>query len=512
VNHRIDPAMSGALMVCGTASDVGKSHMVTGLCRMLARRGVRVAPFKAQNMALNSFVTNAGDEIGRSTAVQAMAAGAEPEAAMNPVLLKPTDATRSQVVVMGRALDDDIDFITYRSYHSRLRTIALDALTDLRHRFDVVICEGAGGAAEINLIDGDIVNLPLAAAADIPAIVVGDIERGGVFAALFGTVALLPEGYRGLVRGFVINKFRGDASLLDAGTAELERRCGVPTLGVVPWVDGVGLDAEDSMALPLHMPSAPGRPGSGVLDVAVVRLPRISNFTDFDPLAVEDGVGVRMVASAAIGDPDLLIIPGTKSTVADMAWMRSRGLDRVVAEAARRPDGPVVLGICGGYQMLGRSIHDDVESRSGSHAGLGLLEVSTTFAASKVTLRRSGTALGSPVTGYEIHHGRMTRDGSQRGWVHLGDDSGDDEEGCTSAAGRVWGTSLHGLFEEDAFRSSFLAMVADRRGKQYTPSGRSFAAARGDQFDRLADALERWVDIAALERIIGSTTPLPAPR
>ena len=397
--------LRGAVMVCGTASDVGKSRLVTGLCRLFARLGVRVAPFKAQNMALNSFVTDAGDEIGRSQASQAAAAGVEPEAAMNPILLKPTGADVSQVVVMGRATGH-VDFAHYRARAPELRAVVHEALAGLRRRYDVVVCEGAGGAAEINLLDGDLVNLSLARDAGIPAILVGDIERGGVFAALHGSLDLLPPSLRAPVRGLVINKMRGDASLLAAGIEELERRHGIPTLGIVPYVEGIFLDAEDSLALARPWPPAPhadvdhgadGRDAQGCLDVAVVGLPHMANFTDLDPLAAEPGVSLRLVTSPALGDPDLVVIPGTKATVSDLGWMERAGIAGAVRAARRRADGPVVMGVCGGFQMLGRSIDDTVESGTGRRAGLGLLDVDTVFEATKVTRRRRGVALGIAV-------------------------------------------------------------------------------------------------------------------
>jgi adenosylcobyric acid synthase len=429
---------------------------------------------------------------------------------MNPILLKPTGERASQVVVMGEA-GHEVDFADYRRSHAQLRAVVHAALADLRARFDVVVCEGAGGAAEINLMDTDLVNLPLAADEAMRAVVVGDIERGGVFASLFGTVALLAPPYRDVVAGFVINKFRGDASLLEAGTTELERRSGVATLGVVPWLDGVHLDAEDSMALGAPDPwgapegaNRPGTPAGDVLDVAVLRLPRIANFTDLDPLAFEPAVRVRLVASPAIGDPDLLVIPGTKATVSDLAWMREQGLDSAVLHAAGRAGGPAVLGICGGYQMLGGDIDDDVESASGGARGLGLLDVHTAFRIPKVTRRRRGRSLGCEVEGYEIHHGRVERGPSATGWITLADGHGTEEEGATAANGAVWGTTLHGLFEPDGFRAAFLATVAARRGKRFVAGGRRFADARRQQFDRLADALEAHVDLDALAGIIAA--------
>ena len=479
--------MRGALMVCGTASDVGKSSVVAGLCRVLHRQGVRVAPFKSQNMANNAYVTPAGHEIGRAQGVQALAAGAVPEVAMNPILLKPTGERTSQVVVMGRPLGH-VDAAAYQAEKPHLLVTVLAALADLRDRFDVVVLEGAGSPAEINLLDSDIVNLRLAAAAGgLPAVVVGDIDRGGVFAALYGTVALLPGDLRPLVRGFVVNKLRGDPALLAGGPAELERRCAVPTLGVLPYLHGVSLDAEDSLALP------PAGPSTGTdLAVAVIRFPRIANFTDLDPLTVEPAVGVRYVERpAALGRPDLVVLPGTKATVSDLEWLRGRGLDRAVEGCGAR-----VLGICGGYQMMGRTIVDDIESGRGDVHGLGWLDATTTFEPTKITRQRRGTALDQRVSGYQIHHGRVT---APAPWIQLDDAYGTEPEGAT-AGDRFYGTTLHGLFEDDGFRAAFLGIQ---------PSGVSFAAAREAQLDRLADLLEAHLDLAAVEALIkeGAVAP-----
>jgi adenosylcobyric acid synthase len=497
--------LHGALMVCGTTSDAGKSRVVTGLCRALARRGVRVAPFKAQNMALNSFVTATGHEIGRAQGVQALAAGIEPEVDMNPILLKPSSDRTSQVIVLGEPTGH-LDAVAYHGAKPGLRATVLAALNRLRDRFDVVLLEGAGSPAEINLLDGDLVNLWLADAAGIPAVVVGDIDRGGVFASLFGTVALLPDHLRRRVQGFVINKFRGDPALLGPGLAELEERTGVPTLGVLPWVDGLHLDAEDSLAL--RRPWGEEDAGPGVIDVCVVRLPRISNFTDLDALALEPGVSVRYVTQAgALGDPDLVILPGTKATVADLAWLRNRGFD---AALRALPPTTTVLGICGGYQMLARRIDDTVESGAGVVEGLGLLPAETRFEPVKVTRPRRGRAAGSglAVSGYQIHHGRTT---SEAPWITLDDHWGSGPEGAMNRDGSILGTSLHGLFEGDDFRAAFLSAVAARRAKTFAPSGVSFAAARGAQFDRLADLVEAHLDLAAVEKLIASAALLSVP-
>ena len=497
--------MRGALMVCGTGSDAGKSHVVTGLCRLLRRRGVRVAPFKAQNMSLNSFVTADGAEIGRAQATQAAAAGVEPEAAMNPILLKPATETASQVVVMGRPTGH-LEAHAYQERTATLLPVVLDALADLRARFDVVVLEGAGSPAEINLLDRDLVNLRLAVETRAHAVLVGDIERGGVFAALYGTVALLPAAQRACVGGFVINKLRGDPTLLRDGPDQLEARTGVPTLGVLPWVPGLALDAEDSLGLagaltppPITGP-APSSTGScRGLAVAAIRLPHISNATDLDPLVLEPGVDVRWVdRAAALGRPDLVVVPGTKATLADLAWLRGSGL----AEAIERTGAPVV-GICGGYQLLGRRLADPlgVEAAAGTDVeGLGWLPVDTTWQPEKVTRQRRGTDHeGRPVHGYEIHHGRVAPATGERAarWLTL-DGAPEGARGTGPSGQPVLGTALHGLFESDALRGSLLSLAAGRPW----PARTSFAREREAQIDRLADLLEAHLDLAAVDRLI----------
>lgn len=486
------------LFVAGTGSDAGKSTVVAGLCRLLARQGLKVAPFKAQNMALNSAVTSSGHEIGRAQAAQAAAAGVEPEVAMNPVLLKPTGTRTSQVVVNGRPWAV-FDAAAYQEAKERLWPLVVEHLDDLRSRFDVVVCEGAGSPAEINLLRHDITNLRVAGVAGFPALLVGDIDRGGVFASLFGTVAILPPELGRLIRGFVINKFRGDPSLLDSGLAELHRRTGVPTLGVLPWLDGPGFDAEDSLALDRPWPgrgeSAPGEQ----LDVAVIRFPRISNFTDLDALALEPSVRLRLVDTAsALGRPDLVVLPGSKATVSDLEWLRSSGLaDRVTALK-----GITVLGICGGYQMLGREIADDVESdRPVTVAGLGLLPVTTRFHPDKVTRRVAGRALDEQINGYEIHHGRTD---PVEPWV----ETASGAEGSTADGGSVMGTSVHGLLESDRFRRAFLGRVAARRAVPWEPGPEiSFNAAREGRIDRIADSIEEHLDMAAVLDLIEAGAP-----
>jgi adenosylcobyric acid synthase len=492
-------------MVCGTTSDAGKSTVVAGLCRWLVRRGVSVAPFKGQNMSLNSAVTPSGGEIGRAQAFQAYAAGIEPEVAMNPVLLKPTGERTCQVVVHGRPWRVT-SAAGYHELKDELFPEVIDAYRELSARFDVVVCEGAGSPAEINLFDRDIVNLRLAEAVGIGALLVGDINPGGVFASLYGTVGLLPREWSSRVRGFVINKLRGDPALLLDGCERLEALTGIPTVGVLPWLDMTWLDAEDSMSIDRPLPDP--RPAvADELDVAVVRLPRISNATDLDALRVEPGVRIRWVHDAAgLGDPDLVVVPGSKATVDDLDWLRRRGL----AEAIRGTDASVV-GLCAGYQMLGATIDDPVECRSGIVDGLGMLPVSTRFEPDKVTLLRRGTALGTPIEGYQIHHGRVRVSGGDP-FVTLDSDGATGGELDGVRAGRVFGTTLHGLFDADAFRHRFLADVAEHRGKRWIGDGTSLTALRNAAVERLADSFEAHLDLNAIHQIIESAATLATTR
>jgi len=496
------------LLVAGTTSDAGKSVVTAGICRWLARAGGKVAPFKAQNMSLNSMVTRDGAEIGRAQAMQAAAARVEPEAAMNPVLLKPGSTTHAQVVLMGRPVAE-VDAGTFREVTGRLAEAAFAAYEDLASRFDVVVAEGAGSPAEINLRDRDIANMGLARRFGLPVVVVGDIDRGGVFPALYGTLALLAPEDQALVAGFLVNKFRGDASLLAPGLDMLRGLTGRPTLGVLPWLDGLWLDVEDSLDLGAERGDLVGRScaapaGADVLRVAVVRLPRLSNFTDADALAAEPGVVVRFVTRPEeLADADLVVLPGTRATVSDLAWLRSRGLAAAVVERARA--GRPVLGVCGGYQMLARTIVDEVESRaSGPVAGLGLLPVSVRFGREKVLGRPSGEAYGEPVEGYEIHHGVVTAEDDPAGAARPFLD------GCR--AGAVWGTTWHGAFESDGFRRAFLRDVAAVAGRGFVPADDvSFAALREHRLDALADLVAEHADTDALWRLVETGPPSALP-
>lgn len=483
--------MSG-LLIAGTTSDAGKSLVTTGLCRAFARRGIRVAPYKAQNMSNNSMVCEGPDgtaEIGRAQWVQALAARVAPEPAMNPVLLKPGTDRRSHVVVMGQpgGSVDATDFVDGRRH---LAEAAWTAYDDLASRFDVVVAEGAGSPTEINLRASDYVNMGLARHASLPTVVVGDIDRGGVFAALWGTVALLEPADQALIAGFVLNKFRGDLSLLSSGVAELDRLTGRRTFGVLPWRPDVWLDSEDALDLAGRRAGASAR-----IRVAVVRLPRISNFTDVDALGLEPDVDVVFATSPReLSDADLVVLPGTRSTIADLDWLRSRGLD--AALHAHVAAGKTLLGICGGFQMLGRTIADPegVEGQAGACVeGLGLLDVRTDFAAEKALRLPTGEALGVAASGYEIHHGRITRG------------SGEDFLGG-ARSGRVFGTMWHGSLEGDELRSALLGTIVDRE-----PSGVSFTEARERRLDLLGDLVEEHLDVDALLTLARAGSPSSLP-
>ena len=489
--------MTGSLLVAGTTSDAGKSVVTTGLCRMLLRRGVKVAPFKAQNMSNNSMVVagpdGAGAEIGRAQWVQAVAAGVTPEVAMNPVLLKPGSDRRSHVVVNGRPAGE-ISSAEFAGSRQQLAQAAFAAYDDLTSRFDVVICEGAGSPTEINLRAHDYVNMGLARHGDMPVIVVGDIDRGGLYAALHGTLALLEPADQRLIAGFVVNKFRGEESLLAPANVEIEHLTGRRVYGVLPWSAQAWLDSEDGLDVGSRTAET-----ADPLRVVVVRMPRISNFTDVDALGLEPDVDVRFASRPAdLSDADLVVLPGSRSTISDLAWLRERGLDRALRDHVNA--GRAVLGICGGFQMLGTAIHDPVgiEGAPGaSVAGLGVLEVETTFGAEKVLALPSGTALGAKASGYEIHHGVV--EGA----------AGDFLGG--SRVGNVFATMWHGSLESDGFRQAFLAEVAAAVGRTRRPSGIEFGRARESRIDLLADLIERHLDVEALLELIEHGAPAVLP-
>ncbi len=489
----------GSLLILGTSSGAGKSTIVTGLCRSLRRRGVSVAPFKAQNMSLNSFVTLDGGEMGRAQVVQARAAGIEPDVMMNPVLLKPGTDRSSQLIVLGQPVGD-LD--SSKDWHARenLLDIVVDSYRALRRRYDVVICEGAGSPAEINLRKSDIANLGFARAAGVPAILLGDIDRGGVFASFVGTLCVLdPEDQR-LIRGFLVNKFRGSLELLQPGLNQLEQLTGRSTLGVVPHRRDLELDAEDATDFSSWLEVAAPL-GEDILSIGVLAFPRASNLTDVDPLVDEPGVVLRPISRPEEMDTcDLVILPGTRATTSDLAWLRQRGFAEALAR--RVASGRAVFGVCGGYQMLGSVIDDEVESTVGRVEGLGLLPVRTEFRREKVLARRRVVVdHGSTIEGYEIHHGRVHVEGGE---ALFGD------EGCVvgSAAGTLW----HGLFENDAWRRRYLVRVASDAGKRFVPdAAHTFDARREARIDALANLVDQHVDTEALDGLLlgrGGALPL----
>jgi adenosylcobyric acid synthase len=477
-----------SLLVAGTTSDAGKSLVTAGICRWLVRQGFRVAPFKAQNMSNNSMVCPDGAEIGRAQWLQAKAAGVVPEAAMNPVLLKPGSDRRSHVVVLGRP-HGTLEAGEYTTGRAGLAEIAFDAFDELSKRFDIVVCEGAGSPAEINLRAGDYVNMGLARRFGLPVVVVGDIDRGGVLAAMYGTLALLDAEDQALVAGWIVNKFRGDLGLLRPGLDELARRTRRPVLGVLPWLDRVWIDSEDALAAAGWRAETPlgGRP----LRVAVARFPRASNATDVDALAAEPGVAVTLTADPdVLADADVAVLPGSRATVSDLAWLRDRGLADAVL--ARAKEGRPVLGICGGYQMLARTIDDDVESGAGRVPGLALLPTTVTFGQEKSLGTPTGRWRDDEVTAYQIHHGQSIVDDRVEPFL----------DGCR--AGAVWGTTWHGAFENDAFRRAWLTEAAQQAGRTWSPApgAPGFEALRQDMLDRLADAIAEHVDTDALRGLI----------
>ncbi|WP_440996328.1 cobyric acid synthase [Arhodomonas sp. SL1] len=476
--------MSAAtLMVQGCTSDAGKSAVTTGLCRAFARRGLDVAPFKPQNMALNSAVTVDGGEIGRSQAAQARACGLEPHSDMNPVLLKPSADRRAQVILAGRA-HGHMDALDYHEYKRTARRTVLAAHARLADRYRWIIAEGAGSPAEINLREGDIANMGFAEAVDCPVVLVADIDRGGVFATLVGTLALLSASERARIAGVVINRFRGDRALLDPGLAWFSEYTGVPVLGVLPYLHGLHLEAEDAL---------PDRPAEGTgLRVVVPALPRISNHTDLDPLRLHPQVSVQLVGPEETPPPaDLVILPGSKSVRADLDWLRDQGWPDYLAPHLRY--GGRVLGICGGYQMLGTRIADPegVEGPAGSGAGLGWLDVTTALTAGKRLARVRGTLHGgAAVEGYEIHMGETAGGDRKRPFAHLPDGIAD---GAVSADGQVAGTYLHGVFEHPEARAALL-----RWAGVAAPVTTDYTAQREAGIDRLADAVEAELDLDAL--------------
>lgn len=528
--------MAKSIMIQGTMSNAGKSLLAAGLCRILKQDGYKVAPFKSQNMALNSFITNENLEMGRAQVVQAYACGIEPEVCMNPILLKPTTDMGSQVIVNGEVQGNMRAMDYFRRKKEYIPAI-LDAYRKLDEAYDIVVIEGAGSPAEINLKQDDIVNMGLAKLVDAPVLLVGDIDRGGVFAQLVGTVMLLEKEEQDRIKGLVINKFRGDRRILEPGLDMLRDRCGKKVLGVVPYMD-VDIEEEDSLAERLSRKEITGK-----VDIAVIRLPKISNFTDFQAFSLEKAVSVRYVEKVSeLGCPDLIILPGTKNTIKDMQWFRQTGLEGAVLRQVQ--EGSLLFGICGGYQMLGQEIIDEkgMEGESSALRGMGLLPVITYFEEEKTRTRiegRTAEMTGSlkplshkKVSGYEIHMGRtvpvahnacITPYFSEKYFAVLEENmKGASVEstvggertsvphpelkgkGDGSFTGSVMGTYLHGVFDEEEFRCALVQLLCDRKGIPYegTPEI-TYEAYREEQFDKLAAVLRESLDMEEIYRIIG---------
>lgn len=482
--------MNKTLMIQGTASDAGKSTVVAGLCRLLYRRGIKVVPFKPQNMALNSAVTADGGEIGRAQAVQAQAAGVAPHTDMNPVLLKPSSDMGAQVIIHGRALAQ-MQAQDYHHYKRTAMAAVLESHARLCKQYELVMVEGAGSPAEVNLREGDIANMGFAEAVDCPVILVADIDKGGVFAQIVGTLALLSESERARVEGFIINRFRGDIALLQPGLDWLEEYTGKPVLGVLPYLHDLHVEAEDAV------PRDNIQADLDKFQVVVPVLPRISNHTDFDPLRLHPALDLHFVGSGSTPPPaDLIILPGSKNVRADLEWLRQNGWEEAIRRHLRF--GGKVIGICGGYQMLGEFIHDPqgLEGPAGSSDGLGWLAMETTLHQQKQLTRVNGHLLleDAAVEGYEIHMGVSTGAALQHPLVMLQDST----DGAVSEDNRVLGTYLHGLFDHPAAASALLRW-AGLKGAE----GIDYAALRERELDRLADMLEQQLDMKRLEALLG---------
>lgn len=490
-------------MIQGTMSNAGKSIIVAGLCRMFKQDGYSVAPFKSQNMALNSYITKDKLEMGRAQVVQAEACRIEPEVDMNPILLKPTGNMSSQVIVNGKVIGD-MRAVQYFKHKKEYIPAIMEAYNRLSNKYDIIVIEGAGSPAEINLKSDDIVNMGLAELVDAPVLLVGDIDRGGVFAQLIGTIMLLEEAERNRVKGLIINKFRGDKTILDPGIDMLEERADKKVIGVVPYAD-VDIEDEDSLAEVLN-----NKQIGEYIDIAVIRLPRISNFTDFQALAAEKKVNVRYVTKPSeLGNPDVVILPGTKNTMGDLKWLRENGLEAKILRLAA--DNTLVCGICGGYQMLGESITDEcnAEEFKGNMRGLGLLPIRTVFFGEKTRSRvdgRIGHISGElsvlselEVTGYEIHMGRTELlENTINSLVTLQDKT----DGAVKD--NIFGTYLHGIFDHEGFRNGFVKMLCDKKGISYDDNDSfSYKEYKESQYDKLADILRDSLDMDEIYRIMG---------
>lgn len=509
--------MANYIMMMGTSSHVGKSILATAMCRILYRKGRKVVPFKAQNMALNSYVTRDGDEMGRAQVAQAEAAGMEPMVDMNPVLLKPTGNAASQVIIMGKPVGN----MSAREYHRGYSLKAFDAVKEalgrLDKEYDTIVIEGAGSPAEINLKANDIVNMRVAKYLQAPVLLIADIDRGGALASLVGTLELLDEEERALVKGLVINKFRGDVTLLTPAIDFLEEKTGKPVLGVVPHIDQMGIDDEDSVSLEEKQAA----PTEGDIRIAVIQTPKISNFTDFDALAHEKDVALYYVKSVEdLGEPDVIMLPGSKNTTEDMLYLRKSGLGEKILAHAKA--GKAVIGICGGYQMLGEVIRDPqhTESQNDEVAGLGLLGMETVFASEKLTsqvvaqcqdLHFMGQSISADnLQGYEIHmgHTAFIREADNHPFTvcQRRGKTCASQEGTANAAGNVFGTYIHGVFDNDVFRRSVLNAIRHSKGLEALANTRNVMAEKQQAYEHLADVVENALDMEKLYQIMGEKT------
>ena len=500
--------MAKAIMIQGTMSNAGKSLLAAGLCRIFRQDGYRVAPFKSQNMALNSYITQEGLEMGRAQVMQAEAAGIAPDVRMNPILLKPTTETGSQVIVRGEILGN-MGARQYFSYKKSLMPMVLDAYDSLAAQYDVIVIEGAGSPAEINLKKDDIVNMGLARAVGAPVLLAGDIDRGGVFAQLLGTQMLLEADEQALLKGFIINKFRGDKTILDPGITMLEERGGVPVVGVVPFMQ-LDLDDEDSLSPRLTQTNRP--PEGKPVEIAVIRLPHLSNFTDFNVFSRIPEADLRYASRPeALGDPDMVILPGTKNTMADLRWLKESGMAKVIE--ALRGRGRVIFGICGGYQMLGRRISDpDGTEEGGCALGLGFLDMDTVFCTEKRRTRvrgqigqlpgTLGPLSGTQIEGYEIHMGRS--EGKSGSFCAVKDQRTGTESADGMACQNSYGTYVHGIFDAPGAARKVVDILARHKGVKLRPTGAETdsRAIKEAQYDLLAKNLRRHMDMGKVYEIL----------
>ena len=501
--------MAKAIMIQGTMSNAGKSLLTAGLCRIFRQDGYRVIPFKSQNMALNSFITEEGLEMGRAQVMQAEAAGVKPSVLMNPILLKPTNDTGSQVIVNGEVRGN----MSARDYFAMKKSLIpdiMEAYNKLAEDADIIVIEGAGSPAEINLKNDDIVNMGMAKLAKAPVLLVGDIDRGGVFAQLYGTVELLEQDEKDMVKGLIINKFRGDKTILDPGVKMLEEKCKIPVVGVAPYMH-IEVDDEDSLTerFDRHEKAAQ-------IDIAVVRTPRISNFTDFNPFEMIPGVSLRYVQTPAqLGYPDMIILPGTKNTMGDLKWLRESGLEASILKAAA--SGTVIFGVCGGYQMLGETLSDpEGVEEGGSMRGMGLLPMDTVFAGEKTRTQASGSVgkleglfsglSGTQIEGYEIHMGVSTPTDPEAKPLtslesHTGEQTSFKTEGLVS--GNVLGTYVHGIFDREEMAAGIVQILGEKKGIDMSEaSGVDFTEFKETQYDILADGLRKALDMDAIYKIL----------